>query len=173
MLSRPRENQKLRVRVTPALEYSLFPYEDATRRSLTAQYTVGPVYRDYEETTIFGEEAETRFEESMQVRFTQVQPWGDGQASVTATHLLDDISKHNVEIRGEISLKIVKGLRLNASGNASWVTDQIYISADGASEEGILLNLTTRASDFNYRFNFGFSFRFGSIYNNVVNNRFR
>ena len=173
MLSRPRENQKLRVRVTPALEYSLFPYEDATRRSLTAQYTVGPVYRDYEETTIFGEDAETRFEESMQVRFTQVQPWGDGQASVTATHLLDDISKHNVEIRGEISLKIVKGLRLNASGNASWVTDQIYISADGASEEEILLNLTTRASDFNYRFNFGFSFRFGSIYNNVVNNRFR
>jgi hypothetical protein len=78
-----------------------------------------------------------------------------------------------VEIRGEISLKIVKGLRLNASGNASWVTDQIYISADGASEEEILLNLTTRASDFNYRFNFGFSFRFGSIYNNVVNNRFR
>jgi hypothetical protein len=172
-LSRPRENQKLRVRVTPALEYSVFPYEDATRRALTAQYTVGPIYREYEETTIFGEDEETRFEESFQLRYSRRQPWGDGSASVTASHLLDDISKHNVALRGELSLKVVRGLRLNASANASWVTDQIYLSAMGASDEEILLNLRTRQSDFNYGFGFGFSYRFGSIYNNVVNNRFR
>ena len=172
-LRRTRENQNLRVRVTPALEYSFFPYEDATRRALTAQYTVGPVYRDYEETTIFGEQEETRFEESIQLRFAQRQPWGDGSASVTASHLLDDISKHNVVLRGELSLKVVRGLRLNASANAAWVTDQIYISAEGESDAEILLNLRTRESDFNYGFNFGFSYRFGSIYNNVVNNRFR
>ncbi len=170
---RPRENQDLRVRVTPGLEYSVFPYEEATRRALTAQYNVGPVYRDYAETTIFGEDEETRFEQSIQVRYAQRQPWGDGSASVTASHLLDDISKHNVVLRGELSLKLVRGLRLNLSGNASWVTDQIYISAMGASDEEILLNLTNRQSDFNYGFAFGFSYQFGSIYNNVVNNRFR
>jgi hypothetical protein len=92
---------------------------------------------------------------------------------VTATHLLDDITKHNVAIRGDLSVKVVRGLRLNVSANASWVTDQIYISAEGQSEAEILLNLRTRQSDFNYGFNFGFSYRFGSIYNNVVNNRFR
>ena len=53
------------------------------------------------------------------------------------------------------------------------MTNQIYISAEGASEEEILLNLTTRQSDFNYGLVFGFSYQFGSIYNNVVNNRFR
>ncbi len=169
----PRDNQKLRVRVTPALEYSVFPYEDATRRSLTAQYSAGPVYRDYKETTIFGEQEETRYEESIQLRYSQREPWGDGSASVTATHILDDIAKHNVVLRGELSLKIVRGLRLNTSANASWVTDQIYISAGGATDEEILLNLRTRVSDFNYGVSFGFSYRFGSIYNNVVNNRFR
>ena len=98
---------------------------------------------------------------------------GDGSASVTATHILDDIAKHNVVLRGELSLKIVRGLRLNASANASWVTDQIYISAGGASDEEILLDLRTRESDFDYGVSFGFSYQFGSIYNNVVNNRFR
>ena len=171
--SLPRDNQELRVRVTPAVEYSVFPYEDATRRSLTAQYSVGPVYRDYEETTIFGELEETRYEEAVQLRYSQRQPWGDASASVTGTHLLDDIAKHNLVLRGELSLKVVRGLRLNISGNASWVTDQIYISAGGASAEEILLNLRTRESDFDYGLSFGFSYRFGSIYNNVVNNRFR
>ncbi|MCH7565934.1 MAG: hypothetical protein IH968_19170 [Gemmatimonadetes bacterium] len=171
--SLPRDNQELRVRVTPALEYSVFPYEDATRRSLTARYSAGPVYRDYQETTIFGEEEETRFEEAVQLRYSQRQPWGDGSASVAATHILDDVAKHNVVLRGELSLKVVRGLRLNVSANASWVTDQIYISAKGATDAEILLNLRTRESDFNYGFSFGFSYRFGSIYNNVVNNRFR
>lgn len=172
-MKRPRENQKLRVRVTPALEYSVFPYEEATRRSLTAQYSVGPVYRDYEETTIFGKQEETRFEEAIQLRYTQRQPWGDGSASATASHILDDIAKHNVVLRGDLSLKIVRGLRLNASANASWVTDQIYISAEGETDAEILLNLVTRESNFDYGFVLGFSYRFGSIYNNVVNNRFR
>ena len=62
---------------------------------------------------------------------------------------------------------------MNTTANASWVTDQIYISAGGATDEEILLNLRTRVSDFNYGVSFGFSYRFGSIYNNVVNNRFR
>ena len=169
----PRDNQELRARVTPALEYSVFPYEEATRRSLTAQYSAGPVYRDYKEATIFGELEETRYEESIQLRFTQRQPWGDASATVTATHLLDDIDKHNVVLRGDLSLKVVRGLRLNVSANSSWVTDQIYISAGGVTAEEILLNLRTRESDFNYGISFGFSYRFGSIFNNVVNNRFR
>jgi hypothetical protein len=173
LASLPRENMDLRLRVTPALEYSFYPYEDATRRALTAQYSIGPVYRDYEELTIYGELEETRIEQAVQLRYAQRQPWGDGSASVRARHILDDIDKHNVVLRGDLSLKVVKGLRFNISANASWVTDQIYISADGESDAEILLNLTTRASNFNYGFNFGFSYRFGSIYNNVVNNRFR
>ena len=171
--SLPRENQNLRVRLTPALEYSAFPYEEATRRSLTFRYSTGLAYRDYEETTLYGVQQETHFEEAIRLRYSQRQPWGDGSASVTATHLLDDITKHNVALRADLSVKVVRGLRLNVSANTSWVTDQIYISAGGESDAEILLNLRTRQSDFNYGFNFGFSYRFGSIFNNVVNNRFR
>ena len=39
-----RQNQAFSVGLSPALEYSIWPYEEATRRSLTAFYEVGPVY---------------------------------------------------------------------------------------------------------------------------------
>ena len=75
-------------------------------------------------------------------------------------------------LRGNVSFRIARGLSLNVGGNISRVTDQIYLSAEGETDEEILLNLRTRASDKNWGFNVGFSYRFGSIYNNVVNNRF-
>lgn len=172
MAKDPRNNQYFRLEVTPALEFSFFPYEEATRKMLAARYAIGPTYRDYEEATIFGETVETRYEESLRFRYAQRQPWGDGSVTVTMSHLLDDFDKHNVSLRGDLSFRVVRGLSVNAGANASWVTDQIYLSASGETDEEILLNLRTRASDFNYGFNVGFSYRFGSIFNNVVNNRF-
>jgi len=168
----PKNNQKLRVEVTSALEFSVFPYEDATRRSLTARYAVGPTFRDYEEETIFQRTSETHYEGSFRLRYSHRQPWGDGSATVSASHFLDDAEKYNVSMRGEVSFRIARGLSLNTGANVSWVEDQIYLSAGGEVDEEILLNLRTRASGFNYGINFGFSYRFGSIYNNVVNNRF-
>ena len=44
----PRDNQRLRVEVTPAAEYSVFPYEEATRKTLTTRYAIGPTYSDYQ-----------------------------------------------------------------------------------------------------------------------------
>lgn len=168
----PRNNQDLRVQVLPALEYSVFPYPEATRRSLTARYAIGPTHWDYEEETIFERTAETHVQQYLQIRYSHRQPWGDGSASILASHHLDDTEKHNVSLRGELSFRITRGLSLNVGANASWVTDQIYLSARGEVDEEILLNLRTRASSFNYGTNIGFSYRFGSIYNNVVNNRF-
>ena len=168
----PRDNQDLRVEVTPALEYSVFPYVEATRRTLTARYAVGPTYSDYMSATVFGKTKETRYRESLQLRYAHRQPWGDGSLSITASHFLNDIDQHDVALRGNVSFRIARGLSLNVGGNLSRVTDQIYLSAEGETDEEILLNLRTRASDKNWGFNVGFSYRFGSIYNNVVNNRF-
>jgi hypothetical protein len=50
-----RQNQKLMAQFNPAIEFSFFPYEEATRRSLTAYYEIGPVYRNYFEITREGE----------------------------------------------------------------------------------------------------------------------
>jgi hypothetical protein len=168
----PRENQRLRAEVTPALEYSVFPYEEANRKTLTTRYAIGPTYRDYFEETVFEQIEETRWEQSLQLRYSHRQPWGDGSASVTASHILDDVKKYNVTLRGNVSFRIARGLSLNTGGNISRVTDQIYLSAGGEIDEEILLNLRTRASNKNWGFNVGFSYRFGSPFNNVVNNRF-
>ncbi len=168
----PRDNQRVRLEVTPALEYSVFPYEEATRKTLTTRYAIGPTYRDYFEPTLYEKIEETRWEESFQLRYSHRQPWGDGSASITASHLLDDIEMHNVTLRGDVSVRIARGLSLNAGGNISRVADQIYLPSGGEIDEEILLNLRTRASSRNWGFNVGFSYRFGSIYNNVVNNRF-
>ena len=53
-----------------------------------------------------------------------------------------------------------------------WIRDQLFLSAEGASDEEILLERRRLASDFDWNFGFGLSYQFGSIYNNVVNNRF-
>jgi hypothetical protein len=168
----PRFNQLFHVSLTPGIEYSLFPYEEATRRSVTFRYTVGFAHRRYEEETIFGKMRETPWEEELRLRATMRQPWGDLSASATASHYLDDIQKYNVSFRGDVSFRIVRGLRFNAGGDISRVRDQIYLSAGGITDEEALLRLRTQQSLSNKGLTFGLSWQFGSIYNNTVNNRF-
>jgi len=168
----PRYNQKFRADLTPGIEYSLFPYEEATRRSITLRYTVAVTYRKYEERTIYNEIEETPWEEGLQLRATMRQPWGDGSVTGTASHVIGDLDKHNLSLQGRLSFRLVRGLRFNVGGDVAWVTDQVYLSARGVTDEEALLRLRTRGSDFNTGLNFGFSYQFGSIYNNTVNNRF-
>ena len=167
-----RFNQRLRAEITPALEYSFFPYEEATRHALTLFYKIGPAYRSYIEQTRFLQTSETRWEQSLEFELSQRQQWGDASISMTGSHFLHDIGLYNVRLRGEIDFRIARGVSVNAEGNISWVNDQIYLSAEGATDAEALLNLQQRAQDFNYSLQLGFSFQFGSIYNNVVNNRF-
>lgn len=167
-----RFNQHFRAEFTPALEYSVFPYEEATRRALTGFYKIGPAYRNYIDETVFGQSAETRWEQSLELELSQRQPWGDASVRVLASHFLHNEDLYNVSLRGDLDFRIARGLTVNAEGNISWVNDQIYLSAEGVTDAEALLNLQQRSQDFNYGIEIGFSFQFGSIYNNVVNNRF-
>jgi len=168
-----RSNQNFRAELTPAIEYSFFPYDEATRRSLTVFYNFGPAYRDYIEETVFGQLQETKWEQSLEIELSQRQPWGDAGINVRASHYLHDINRHSVSLRGDVDFRIVRGFSVNARGDIGWVDDQIYLSAGGVTDEEALLRLRTRATDFNYGLTVGFSIQFGSIFNNVVNNRFR
>ncbi len=168
----PRFNQNFRGDLTPGIEFSIFPYEEATRRSLTLRYTTGFTYRNYEETTVFGKLEEGLWEEELRLRATMRQSWGEASAAVITSHVLGDFDKHNVLLFGRFSFRVIRGLKFNASGNISWVTDQLYVAARGVSDEEALLRLRTRLSSFNKGLNFGFSYQFGSIFNNTVNNRF-
>jgi hypothetical protein len=169
---RPDENQEAYVQIAPALEYSFFPYDEATRRSLTAFYTIGPSHFNYFETTIDGQSAETRMEQSFSIDFSQRQPWGDASIRAEYEHFLHDFSKYRTDMFGNVRFRITRGLSINARANVAWVENQIYLSAEGVTDEEALLDLRRRATSFEYGAQLGFSFQFGSIYNNVVNNRF-
>ena len=168
----PRLNQNFRGDLTPGIEFSIFPYEEATRRSLTLRYTAGPTYSNYEEATIYGKLKEVVWEEQLRLRATMRQSWGEASVFIRGSHVLEDFGKHNVLLFGRFSFRVIRGLKFNASGNVSWVTNQLYVSGRGVTDEEALLRLRTRVSTFNKGLNFGFSYQFGSIFNNTVNNRF-
>ena len=167
-----RNNQSFWGQANPALEYSFFPYEDATRRSLTAFYEIGPVYREYFEVTLFGKSEEIRGEQALTLDFSQRQPWGNASIRLSGSAYLHDRTQNNVSLRGNLSFRITRGLNLNVGASYSRVRDQVFLSGGDLTDEERLLELQTQATDFEKSLNFGFSYQFGSIFNNVVNNRF-
>ncbi|MDX1494949.1 MAG: hypothetical protein R3253_12850, partial [Longimicrobiales bacterium] len=166
-----RTNQDLSVSLGPRVEYSVWPYEEAPRRSLAIRYDVGVRYFDYEEVTIFGRTEEIRPVQGIEVALNQRQPWGSVFANAEASHYLHDPGKYRVSTGGFLSFRVLRGLNLRLNGRASWIRDQLFLSGDVTDEE-ILLERRRLASNFDWDIGVGFSFQFGSIYNNVVNNRF-
>lgn len=167
-----RTNQDLSVGAGTAIEYSVWPYEEAPRRSLRSSYSLGARYFDYEEETLFGQTSETRPVHEVDISIDQRQPWGQVFADVTASQYLHDLSRYRLSTGGYLSFRIVRGLNLNVNGRVSWIRDQLFLAAEGVSDEEILLERLRLRSNFDWDFGIGFSFQFGSIYNNVVNNRF-
>lgn len=170
--AQPRFNQDFRWEVLPGIEYSYFPYVEATRRALTAFYQIGPAHRDYEEVTIFGETEETRLEHLLRFEFSQRQPWGNASVNLQGEQFLHDTGLYNVSLGGRIDVRLFRGLNMNVNGSYSFGDNQIFLSAGGQSDEEILLRLRQRQTNEQYRFQVGFEYQFGSIYNNIVNNRF-
>lgn len=169
----PTDNQDLGVQLSPAIEYSFFPYDEATRHSLTAFYRIGPRYADYIEPTIYLETDELRYEHSLEIDFSSRQTWGDAGFTLRFSHYLHDFDLNNRSIQGDVSYRIARGIEVNARGDIAWVNDQIFLPADDATDEETLLNLQRRATDRTSSISIGFRLQFGSIFNNVVNNRFR
>ncbi len=167
-----RSNQDFGVSVRQGIEFSVWPYEEAPRRSLTAVYRVGIQYFDWDKTTEFGRNEETRPEHRLQLQLFQRQPWGDSRVSLRASSFLDDFSQNSVEFNGNLSVRLFRGLRLNLGGGLERIRDQIFLPAGGLTEEEILLRQRERASDYQFDIRMGLSYQFGSIFNNVVNNRF-
>ena len=166
-------NLDYRLAMTPSVEYSVFPYDETTRRSFTFVYGITGMYHDYTERTVYLETEETRWEQMLEIRFNQRQPWGSAWFGTSGTQFLHDTDLYRVSLWAGASVRIVRGFSVNISGNVSWVRDQIFLSAEGATDEEALLRLRQRPTDFDYGMEVGFSYQFGSIYNNVVNNRLR
>lgn len=166
-------NQDLYVRGGPALEYSLYPYAEATSRQVTALYRIGGASFQYQDTTVFGQLAETRPEHSLEVSADFRQPWGEFVLSVEGSHFLDDIDQHRVDIFSELEIRLFRGFNLDIRGSVARVKDQIYLPITEVELEDRLTGRVELGTDFEYSMSIGFSFTFGSVFNNVVNPRIR
>jgi hypothetical protein len=157
--------------LAPALEFSVFPYSEFTRRQLTFQYTAGANSYDYEEVTLFGKTAEVRYNQSLAISYEMTQPWGSASASVEAAHYFFDLGKYHLNFSTRCDIRLFRGLSLNLSGGASRINDQLYIASRDYTDEQILLRLRRLQTDYEYNIRIGFSYTFGSIFNTVVNPR--
>ena len=165
-------NYDLNLRVTPAVEYNLFPYKDFTRRQLTAFYAIGVASMRYQDVTIYDRTTETRPVHNLTVAWNARQPWGSVNMSLFGSQYLHDVSYNSYGISGFTDLRIAKGLAINVGGNYSRVNDQLYLRRGALSDNEIIARQQALATNYRFFVQLGMSYTFGSIYNTVVNPRF-
>ena len=167
-----RENQDLAVRIAPAIEYSVFPYSDFSRREITVRYSVGISRWQYAEETLYGFLEEQRWDQALQLGLDFRQPWGSAYMSLGGSHFLHDLDRYRLSVDGGIDIRLIRGLSLDVSGGYSRVHDQLYVQREGDySDEEILLRLRALQTNYRYGTRVGLRYTFGSIYNNIVNPR--
>ena len=166
------ENISFLIGASPMIEYNVFPYEQYATRQLRIGYGIGVQHSRYYEETIFGLFEETRPLHEFAVTLDQRQPWGTMQVGFEWSQYLHDLSKTNLEVDGELSFRVIRGLSIEIQGAASRIRDQLSLPKRDADPEEILLRLRQLQSNYEFSFSFGFSYSFGSIFNNIVNPRF-
>jgi hypothetical protein len=164
-------NTDLTASVGAAIQYDFFPYAEATRRQLTFTYTVGPEQAFYREATIYGWKKEWYYAHSLGTALALRQPWGSTAVSVGGTQYWNDTRNPNVDITGNVEVRIARGLSLSASASYNFVRSQRFLSASDASDAEVLLQLRQLRTAYQYSGRLGLSYTFGSVYNNVVNPR--
>ncbi len=172
MLSSRYMNLKFATSISPAIEFNIFPYSEATTRQFSFLYRPEFVYAAYEDTTIFNRIREQRFRERLSVDFRLKKEWGTANFSLDASHYFHDFSKNRLSLNASISLNLVKGLNVHFSGGASLIHDQLFLPKGDATTEEILTRQQQLATNYSYYTRFGISYTFGSTYNNIVNPRF-
>jgi hypothetical protein len=165
-------NYRLKINISPAIEFDLFPYSQSTRKQLRFLYKIGPSYASYFEETLYNKTREALLSESLSVTLDLREKWGSISTSVEGSHYFHDLSKHNLSISNTVSVNLLKGLNAYLVGGASLIHDQLSLPKGGATWEEVLLQRKMLATGYEYFVAVGFSYSFGSIFTNVVNPRF-
>jgi hypothetical protein len=165
-------NIELAWRIAPTIEYNIFPYAESTRREFTLQYSVGINSFRYREPTIYEESSESRPAHALAVYYNVRQPWGSADIGLSGSQFLHDTSKYSWSLSGGASVRLFRGLSVNANATYSRVRDQLAVPAGDATRDEILLRQRLLQTSYFYFVSFGLSYRFGSIFNTVVNPRF-
>ncbi|MFP4690996.1 MAG: hypothetical protein ACLFMU_03700 [Bacteroidales bacterium] len=157
--------------LVPAIEYSYFPYNEATRRSITLAYRMGYAYQNYIETTIFQKDEEFLLSHSLEASARFQQPWGTFRGGISGSHYFHDFSYNRAEIFGNISLRIFQGFSLNLQAEYEIINDLISIPAGDLPLEDILLAQRQQATSFSVSGSIGISYTFGSDFSAAYNPR--
>ena len=165
-------NTRFSAQLAPAVEFSIFPYEQYATRQFRIQYELGAEHAKYEEVTLFGKLRETLLRQELSATLDQRQPWGSLEVGAEWSQYLHDRTKYRIEVDGELSFRIARGFEIEVEGSASRIRDQLSLPRRDATPEEILLRLRELQSGYELRFAVGLSYSFGSIFNNVVNPRF-
>ena len=165
-------NQKRRIEFTPAIEYNVFDYAEATRRYLALQFGLGVDAFIYSDTTIFDKLRETFPMYMTAAEFATRQPWGDSNVRLEHRGYLNDASKRSTQLSGVLSVRLFRGFSVRFGGDYSWIHDQVYLPKGERDQADVLLRRRALLTGYEYNAFFGFTYTFGSIFNNVVNPRF-
>jgi len=158
--------------VAPALEFSFFPYAESTRKQIRLLYRIGWDYADYTEETIYLKTKESLFKESLTFITEFRQPWGNISGSIEGSHYFHDLKYNRLEIRGNVSIRLLKGLSLTLRGSYEAIRDQLNLPKGNYTLEEVLLTRKELQTDYKYSMSVGIRYTFGSVYSNVVNPRF-
>ena len=156
----------------PAIEYNIYPYTEASLRRFSFNYSIGPEYYNYTDSTIYNLLEETRFRHGIDIEYSQTEKWGSVSLDIGLKQYLHNLKQYNAYFNPNIEWQIFKGFSIDIGGYVSFVTDRINIAKADISDEDILLQIRQLDTDFAYFTYFGINYRFGSKYNNFVNPRF-
>lgn len=165
------DNLRHGVTLTPAVEYSLYPYAEANRRSVTLTYRMGYEMVDYIEETIYEKMQESLANHSLNASLQFRQTWGSISSGITGFSYLHNSDFHRIAVNGNVSFRLGGGVSLNVGGNYQRINDQLNLPRRGASLEDILLQRQRLATAYRGSGNIGLSYTFGSMFSNVVNPR--
>lgn len=165
------QNQDLALEIGPAVELSLFPYDESTRRALTFEYWAGVNHFNYTEETIFEKESESVAQHRASFSLSLRQPWGTASTSLSASQYLHDTSLYQATLSTGLNLRLAQGLSLNVNGFYSRVHDQLNVARGEATDDEIFLRRRQLRTNYRFGTSFGITYTFGSIYSNIVNPR--
>lgn len=158
--------------ISPAVEYSFFPYSESSRRELTLSYRISNEWNDYFEETIYNKWSELIVEHGIEFDLEFKEEWGEIDIRFNYKTKIDDLARNRLDLGGKISLNLFEGIGIYVSGGYAEIHDQYSIPKSELSLDELLLQRRELATQFEFYGNFGVSYTFGSIYNNIVNPRF-
>lgn len=165
-------NIRHEVLLSPGIEYSIFPYREATRKAITLTYQLGVGYYDYYDETIYGKTEEILYSHQLKGMVNIQQPWGSIETGLVGSNYLHDFARNRLEVYAQVSGRLFEGFSLSLQADYNILRDQLALPRGEASIEQILLRQREMATDFSFSGTVAITYTFGSQYTSIVNTRF-